>query len=80
MLPSSVTVRFFFFSVHRSCIYLNILCYTGLGSQALNYYRYGSKKDCSGKWDDFTFCLKTKTKSSEEADVIRKEGMSKTSC
>ncbi|KAI9365754.1 hypothetical protein BD770DRAFT_336247 [Pilaira anomala] len=47
-------------------------CYT-LGSQAINYYRYGSKKDCSGKWEDFTFCLKTKTKSSEVADAMIRE-------
>ncbi|CAO3626292.1 unnamed protein product [Mucor hiemalis] len=31
------------------------------------------KKDCSGKWDDFKFCLKTKTKSSEIADIMIKE-------
>ncbi|CAM0136659.1 unnamed protein product [Umbelopsis sp. WA50703] len=37
-------------------------CYT-LGAQALNYYRYGEKKDCSVKWDDFKLCLSTKTKS-----------------
>lgn len=43
--------------------------FLALGSQAINYYRYGTKKDCSGKWDDFKFCLKTKTKSSEIADV-----------
>ncbi|KAI8369463.1 uncharacterized protein BYT42DRAFT_503397 [Radiomyces spectabilis] len=43
-------------------------CYT-LGSQAIHYYRYGEKKDCSGKWDDFKFCLKTKPKSSQVADV-----------
>ncbi|KAI8085079.1 uncharacterized protein BX664DRAFT_284090 [Halteromyces radiatus] len=47
-------------------------CYT-LGSQALNYYRYGSKKDCSAKYEDFKFCLTTKTKTSKVADaMIRK--------
>ncbi|KAM3584659.1 hypothetical protein VKS41_003466 [Umbelopsis sp. WA50703] len=35
-------------------------CYS---AQALNYYRYGEKKDCSVKWDDFKLCLSTKTKS-----------------
>ncbi|KAI9318758.1 hypothetical protein BX666DRAFT_1855655 [Dichotomocladium elegans] len=50
-------------------------CYT-LGAQALNYYRYGEKKDCSAKWEDFKFCLTTKTKSNEVADV-RKEGIRK---
>ncbi|KAI9476077.1 MAG: hypothetical protein EXX96DRAFT_448859, partial [Benjaminiella poitrasii] len=43
-------------------------CYT-LGSQAIHYYRYGTKNDCSGKWEDFKFCLKTKTKPSEKAHV-----------
>lgn len=43
--------------------------YLALGSQAINYYRYGSKRDCAGKWEDFKFCMKTKTKSSELADV-----------
>ncbi|KAG2213387.1 uncharacterized protein EV154DRAFT_478872 [Mucor mucedo] len=47
-------------------------CYT-LGAQAINYYRYGSKKDCAGKWEDFKFCLKTKTKSSELADAMLRE-------
>lgn len=40
-----------------------------LGEQALNYYRYGAKKDCSGKWDYFKLCLSTKTKSPLEAKV-----------
>ncbi|CAO3621218.1 unnamed protein product [Cunninghamella blakesleeana] len=44
-------------------------CYT-LGSQAIHYYRYGSRKDCSAKWEDFKFCLTTKTKSSEVADAM----------
>ena len=48
---------------------LKVALFLALGSQAINYYRYGTKKDCSGKWDDFKFCLKTKTKSSEIADV-----------
>lgn len=42
---------------------------TALGAQALNYYRYGEKKDCSEKWEDFKLCLWTKPKSNEEADV-----------
>ncbi|SAM05546.1 hypothetical protein [Absidia glauca] len=47
-------------------------CYS-LRSQALNYYRYGSKKDCGAKYDDFKFCLSTKTKSASVADaMIRK--------
>lgn len=51
-----------------ACI-LTTYTFAALGSQAINYYRYGTKKDCSGKWEDFKFCLKTKTKSSEIADV-----------
>ncbi|KAI8889629.1 hypothetical protein K501DRAFT_238483 [Backusella circina FSU 941] len=47
-------------------------CYT-LGSQAVNYYRYGTKRDCSMKWEDFKFCLTTKTKSSETADAMIRE-------
>ncbi|KAI8370886.1 hypothetical protein EDC96DRAFT_502700 [Choanephora cucurbitarum] len=47
-------------------------CYT-LSSQATNYYRYGTKKDCSGKWDDFKFCLKTKTKPVDVADAMLRE-------
>ncbi|KAI8976014.1 hypothetical protein BDB01DRAFT_805028 [Pilobolus umbonatus] len=47
-------------------------CYT-LGSQAINYYRYGSKRDCSMKWEDFKFCMRTKPKSSETADAMIRE-------
>ncbi|KAI8981711.1 hypothetical protein BDF20DRAFT_862793 [Mycotypha africana] len=47
-------------------------CYS-LGQQAINYYRYGAKKDCSTKWEDFKFCLSTKTKSAEKADAMIKE-------
>ncbi|KAI9286616.1 hypothetical protein BC943DRAFT_275800 [Umbelopsis sp. AD052] len=43
-------------------------CYT-LGEQAINYYRYGEKKDCSGKWDYFKLCISTKTKSPLHAKV-----------
>ncbi|KAI9247699.1 hypothetical protein BDA99DRAFT_525794 [Phascolomyces articulosus] len=46
-------------------------CYT-LGAQAIHYYRYGEKKDCSSYWEDFKFCLKTKTKSNEEGDRMLK--------
>lgn len=46
---------------------------TALGSQAVNYYRYGTKRDCSMKWEDFKFCLTTKTKPSEKADVNRQK-------
>ncbi|OBZ91809.1 hypothetical protein A0J61_00142 [Choanephora cucurbitarum] len=50
----------------------SVKCYT-LSSQATNYYRYGTKKDCSGKWDDFKFCLKTKTKPVDVADAMLRE-------
>ncbi|KAI9019381.1 hypothetical protein CLU79DRAFT_705054 [Phycomyces nitens] len=49
-------------------------CYT-LGSQAVNYYRYGEKKDCSVRWEDFKFCMSAKTKSSEVADVSYKQSI-----
>lgn len=48
---------------------LTTTLFAALGAQALNYYRYGEKKDCSEKWEDFKFCLTTKTKSNEVADV-----------
>ncbi|KAG0173350.1 hypothetical protein DFQ30_008223 [Apophysomyces sp. BC1015] len=47
-------------------------CYT-LGAQAMHYYRYGEKKDCSIRWEDFKFCLTTKTKSNEVADKMLRQ-------
>lgn len=37
------------------------MCYS-FGSQAVNYYRYGTYKDCGKKFDDFKFCLSVKSK------------------
>ncbi|ORZ33795.1 major facilitator superfamily domain-containing protein [Catenaria anguillulae PL171] len=40
-------------------------CYS-LHYQALSYYRYGQRADCSAKWDHFKFCIKIKTKPQDE--------------
>ncbi|RIA96249.1 hypothetical protein C1645_815700 [Glomus cerebriforme] len=45
-----------------------VLCYT-VGGQAVNYYRYGERKDCKSKWENFKFCLQLKSKPTD----IRKE-------
>ncbi|KAI8066904.1 hypothetical protein BC940DRAFT_301825 [Gongronella butleri] len=42
-------------------------CYT-LRSQAVHYYRYGARKDCSEKYEDLKYCMRTKTKSAKDAD------------
>ncbi|ORX88731.1 hypothetical protein K493DRAFT_267967 [Basidiobolus meristosporus CBS 931.73] len=47
-------------------------CYT-LGHQALHYYRYGTKKDCSEQWKDLKLCFKVKTKSEEVAKKMLSE-------
>ncbi|KAJ3361781.1 hypothetical protein GGF32_006956 [Allomyces javanicus] len=40
--------------------------------QALSYYRYGTKSDCTAKWEQFKFCLSVKPKPAEEArEMIR---------
>lgn len=57
---------------HLTC---SLCIFLALRSQALNYYRYGSKKDCGAKYDDFKFCLSTKTKSASVADVSIKEAL-----
>ncbi|KAG2220567.1 hypothetical protein INT45_008748 [Circinella minor] len=52
-------------------------CYT-LGAQAIHYYRYGEKKDCSSYYEDFKFCLSTKTKSNQVGDsMIKKRELEK---
>lgn len=40
-------------------------CYS-LGGQFLNVYRYGGMRDCSGKFKDLKFCMKTKMYGAEE--------------
>ncbi|OZJ05964.1 hypothetical protein BZG36_01254 [Bifiguratus adelaidae] len=47
-------------------------CYA-LGSQATHYYRYGTKKDCSERTDDFKFCLKLKTMARAKAEKLKEE-------
>ncbi|ORX54395.1 hypothetical protein DM01DRAFT_1373864 [Hesseltinella vesiculosa] len=47
-------------------------CYS-LRSQAVNYYRYGSRKDCAEKYDDLKYCMRTKTKSAKVADEMLRQ-------
>ncbi|KAK9761347.1 hypothetical protein K7432_013823 [Basidiobolus ranarum] len=47
-------------------------CYT-LGHQALHYYRYGTKKDCSEQWKDLKLCFKVKTKADDVAKKMLAE-------
>ncbi|KAJ1655158.1 hypothetical protein IWQ61_005046 [Dispira simplex] len=46
---------------------------SSLGHQAIHYYRYGRKKDCSEKRTNFMFCLKINLKSEEEKQRLLKE-------
>jgi hypothetical protein len=46
------------------------LCNIALGSNIRNYYRFGSYRDCSDKYDHLKFCLSIKTKSSQVAQVM----------
>ncbi|KAF9115221.1 hypothetical protein BGX27_008586 [Mortierella sp. AM989] len=43
---------------------------SSLGSNVRNYYRYGTYKDCAGRYDHLKFCLSIKTKSSQVAQVM----------
>ncbi|KAL1918998.1 uncharacterized protein VTP21DRAFT_2379 [Calcarisporiella thermophila] len=38
-----------------------LMCYS-LGRQAMNYYRYGTMRNCDREWSEVKFCLKMKTK------------------
>lgn len=40
------------------------MCYT-LKNQFVHYYRYGRRPDCSSKWKDFLWCLRTKSQDEE---------------
>lgn len=43
-----------------------------LGGQFNSIYRYGSMRACSRHWDDFWFCMRTKSSAGEQkADMIR---------
>ncbi|KAF9982751.1 hypothetical protein BGZ65_002543 [Modicella reniformis] len=43
---------------------------SSLGSNIRNYYRYGTYRNCTDKYDHLKFCLSIKTKSSEVAQVM----------
>ncbi|QSL66056.1 hypothetical protein MERGE_003193 [Pneumocystis wakefieldiae] len=36
-----------------------------LQNQFVHYYRYGRRPDCSSKWKDFLWCLRTKSQDEE---------------
>ncbi|CAG8597680.1 21590_t:CDS:2 [Cetraspora pellucida] len=48
-----------------------------LGGQAVNYYRYGERKDCSQRWQSLKFCIQLKSKSLEERKkmILEREAM-----
>ncbi|CAG8554133.1 15400_t:CDS:2, partial [Dentiscutata erythropus] len=57
-----------------------VMCYCeelALGGQAINYYRYGERKDCSQRWQSLKFCIQLKSKSAEERKkmILEKEAM-----
>lgn len=37
-----------------------------LGGQLTNWYRFGTLRSCSDRWDDFWFCMRTRGHGSEE--------------
>lgn len=37
-----------------------------LGGQLTNWYRYGTLRSCSDRWDDFWFCMRTRGYSDEQ--------------
>ncbi|KAG0223649.1 hypothetical protein B0O80DRAFT_147434 [Mortierella sp. GBAus27b] len=47
-----------------------LMACSSLGSNIRNYYRFGSYRDCSDKYDHLKFCLSIKTKSSQVAQVM----------
>ncbi|CAG8464036.1 438_t:CDS:2 [Cetraspora pellucida] len=53
-----------------------VMCYS-LGGQAVNYYRYGERKDCSKRWQSLKFCIQLKSKSLEERKkmILEREAM-----
>lgn len=73
----SASVRFFLF-VHlaRSAKYSLTLSLSNLGvrNQFTSLYRYGTARECAAKWEDFKFCLSTRSLSEErkEEEWIRR--------
>ncbi|KAG0243167.1 hypothetical protein BGW41_002807 [Actinomortierella wolfii] len=43
---------------------------SSLGSNIRNYYRYGSFRDCSDKYDHLKFCMSLKTKTHQVAQIM----------
>ncbi|GJJ75965.1 hypothetical protein EMPS_08323 [Entomortierella parvispora] len=43
---------------------------SSLGSNIRNYYRFGTFRDCTDKYDHLKFCLSLKTKSTQVAQVM----------
>ncbi|KAF9154174.1 hypothetical protein BGX21_004534, partial [Mortierella sp. AD011] len=43
---------------------------SSLGANVRNYYRYGTYRSCTDKYDHVKFCLSVKTKSSQVAQVM----------
>lgn len=53
------------------------MCYT-LKNQFINYYRYGQRPDCSSKWKDFVWCIRTKNKAfDEQQNMLRDKRLQK---
>lgn len=48
------------------------MCYT-LKNQFIHYYRYGQRPDCSSKWKDFMWCVRSKRQNKEEEQRMLRE-------
>lgn len=48
------------------------MCYTPK-SQLRNWYRYGEKKDCSERWRDFKWCMRTRMTDEDAAQQMLKD-------
>lgn len=51
---NSCIIKIFFLSVLFYCL--------AVGRQAVNYYRYGERKNCKPTWENLKFCLQLKSK------------------
>lgn len=48
------------------------MCYTPK-SQLRNWYRYGEKKDCSERWKDFKWCMRTRMTDEDASQLMLKQ-------
>ena len=48
------------------------MCYTPK-SQLRNWYRFGEKKDCSERWQDLKWCIKTRMVEEEQSQNMLKD-------